>query len=142
MCKMRVLVTLLTLLFCTYEDLRYRQINLLILITGAIGCFLASPHGQSVFAIFLGCIPGIAILALAHITDGIGDGDGYVFLFLGAATGLMNTVNIMIISFFIAGIFALILLIKNRIINKQEAFGSFALVPFILIGTFICLLGQ
>lgn len=81
--------------------------------------------------ILCGMIPGIVLIIISYITRGkIGDGDGYIILGLGAIIGVEGIVEIMFISFFLAGIFGLII----NILNKNIKLINVPLVPFLLFG--------
>ncbi|MDO4189627.1 MAG: hypothetical protein Q4D29_11620 [Lachnospiraceae bacterium] len=97
----------------------------MILVLGIIVVIL---HGNKLH--FNGAIPGLVLLVISKVTSGIGEGDGYIFIFAGLLFGVTALVYIMVISFMLSGMYAL----AAKFIKKQDNTFSFAFAPFILIG--------
>lgn len=121
--------------------------NRLTLTIFEIGLIIAFLHGISNTAItinmLLGMIVGVGIFLIITLVsklilgkDSIGLGDVKLMGALGLYFGLTNIVVIAIISFFMAAIFSIILLItRTKKINEHMAFG-----PFIVIASVISIL--
>lgn len=136
MSKMWKLIIIIVLAICSTDDLRERHINIYILLIGeAVALVWILICHKSSFSL-TGIIPGIILLIYSKMTSGLGDGDAYVFIFIGTLLGAYMTIEIMITSFFMSGLYAIYLLLYK----KEEKNSGFPFVPFIFIGTVLCLL--
>lgn len=79
----------------------------------------------------LGAVPGMFILALGYVTEGkIGMGDGAVFMLTGLYLGIWENLILMLLTFFLAGIWGLFLFTAGRK-KKTECM---PLIPFLFLG--------
>lgn len=74
---------LLCLTIAALEDLKTRQISLILLLAGTIpGIWNLCRHSSDISAYLWAALTGIFMLILSRITEGaLGEGDGYFFLF-------------------------------------------------------------
>ena len=148
MFKVRVLIAIVMLIICSYQDLKRKEINLSVLILSVLintafvvidetseilnnnvsfsGMYIKKSVAEIVMSVF----PGIFILIFSKLFGQIGEGDGYVFIAIGLISGVRIVLLAMYISFLIGGIYAA----YKRFIKKEKAEYGFAFVPFILIG--------
>ena len=148
MFKVRVLIAIVMLIICSYQDLKRKEINLSVLILSVLintafvvidetseilnnnVSFSGTYIKKSVAEIVMSVFPGIFILIFSKLFGQIGEGDGYVFIAIGLISGVRIVLLAMYISFLIGGIYAA----YKRFIKKEKAEYGFAFVPFILIG--------
>ena len=148
MFKVRVLIAIVMLIICSYQDLKRKEINLSVLILSVLintafvvidetseilnnnisfsGMYIKKSVAEIVMSVF----PGIFILIFSKLFGQIGEGDGYAFIAIGLISGVRIVLLAMYISFLIGGIYAA----YKRFIKKEKAEYGFAFVPFILIG--------
>ena len=92
------------------EDIRQRKITVTItLFSGILGIFLHILfQNRSIYEMMFGAVPGMFILALGYVTEGkIGMGDGAVFMLTGLYLGIWENLILMLLTFFLAGIWGL-----------------------------------
>ncbi len=115
-----------------WTDIRRRQISLL-----SVGIFLVLGILYQCFylkqgtVMLLGLIPGVVLVAVSKATsESLGMGDALLMLVLGIYLGLEEAVNVLLLSLFLAAIWAGILLVVRR--KKRDY--EFPFVPFLLLG--------
>lgn len=126
-------VLLGTLVVHSIEDIREKKITVNItLFSGIIGVLLHLLfQNQSIYEMLAGTLPGCAILLLACLTKGkIGTGDGIVFMLTGLYLGFGKNMMLMSISFLLAGVYGLFLLIQREEGEDQ----NMPLMPFLFLG--------
>ncbi len=116
----------------SWTDIRRRQISLL-----SVGIFLTIGILYQCFYLkqgsmmLLGLIPGIVLVAVSKATrESLGMGDALLMLVMGIYLGLEEAVNVLLLSLFLAAIWAGILLAVQR---KKKDY-EFPFVPFLLMG--------
>lgn len=115
------------------EDIREKKITVNItLLSGIAGVFMHLLfQNQSIYEMLAGTLPGIGILLAGCLTKGkIGTGDGIVFMLTGLYLGFGKNMLLMVISFLLAGVFGLFLLIQKR----SGADEKLPLIPFLFLG--------
>ena len=115
------------------EDIRQRKITVTItLFSGILGIFLHILfQNRSIYEMMLGAVPGMFILALGYVTEvKIGMGDGAVFMLTGLYLGIWENLILMLLTFFLAGIWGLFLFTAGRK-KKTECM---PLIPFLFLG--------
>ena len=115
------------------EDVRDKKITVtLTLFSGIVGVFLHLIFpGQSIFEMLTGMLAGAGVLLLGRLTGGkIGAGDGIVFMLTGLYLGAARNILLMCISFALAGLWGMFLLIFRR--AKKDCRIPF--VPFLFAG--------
>ena len=115
------------------EDIREKKITVNItLFSGIIGIVLhLFFQNQSIYEMLAGTLPGVGILFLNRLTKGkIGMGDGIVFMLTGLYLGFGKNMILMFLSFVLAGVFALFLLIRGG--DKGDE--KMPLIPFLFLG--------
>ena len=117
----------------SFEDIREKKITVNItLFSGIIGIVLhLFFQNQSIYEMLAGTLPGFGILFLNRLTKGkIGMGDGIVFMLTGLYLGFGKNMILMFLSFVLAGVFGLFLLI--RVGDKGDE--KMPLIPFLFLG--------
>lgn len=125
-------VLLGTLCVHSLEDIREKKITVNItLFSGIIGVLLHLLfQNQSIFEMLTGTLSGAGILLLGYLTKGkIGMGDGIIFMLTGLYLGFRRNLILILISFVLAGICGLFLLITGGRGDEK-----LPLVPFLLLG--------
>lgn len=115
------------------EDIRQRKITVTItLFSGILGIFLHILfQNRSIYEMMFGAVPGMFILALGYVTEGkIGMGDGAVFMLTGLYLGIWENLILVLLTFFLAGIWGLFLFTAGRK-KKTECM---PLIPFLFLG--------
>ena len=159
--KMRILIIFIALLISSIQDIRDRCIDIRILfigsllygimsiieiITGSDNTVIYRIH-NNVFGtfnmlllirLFISLIPGIFFIFLPQKLKGIGEGDGWVILFIGFLQGIEVTLTTMIIAFIIVAIIALLLII----LKKADLKKGLPFVPFLTLGYIICIFSR
>lgn len=121
------------------EDIKEKKITVnLTLLSGIAGVFMHLLfQNQSIYEMLAGTLPGIGILLLGCLSKGrIGRGDGIVFMLTGLYLGFEKTMLLMCISFLLAGIFGLYLLLHCS--GREEEKMPF--IPFLFLGYGLMLL--
>lgn len=115
------------------EDIREKKITVNItLFSGIIGVFLHLLfQNQSIYEMLAGTLPGVFIFLISYLTKGkIGMGDGMVFMLTGLYLGFGKNMTLMAITFLLAGVFGLYLLIQK----ETGADKKMPLMPFLFLG--------
>lgn len=123
------------------EDIREKSITISItLFSGVIGIFLHLLFwNQSIYTMLLGMLPGVGILLFSRLLKGrIGAGDGMVFMLTGLYLGLLDNLLLMCISFFLAGIWGILLLVVKHCEKNKKI----PLIPFLFLGYMLMLAGR
>jgi len=112
------------------EDLAGKRVrSLLLVFPASIGIADGVITGRDPAQAVLALLPGILLLAVSLISgERIGAGDALCFMTLGFGYGAENVAGIMCISFFMAGLYSLAVIIRS---GKKGANESFAFFPFI-----------
>ena len=134
MFTMRILTASIMLIICSVEDIRTRQINMLVVyVAGFVGIIL-NLCIKSYTGFIGGIIPGTVILIFSKKCKGIGEGDAYIFMVLG----LINGIEDILITLYLSSIFSSIYALCLRVLKKADYKSGFAFVPFITLGYFLC----
>lgn len=112
-----------------FWDLRDKAIPCIVSIAGALaGIGFCFAEGRSLASILIACIPGLAALLIAKLSNEvIGYGDGILLVVMGFFLSIEKLVAIGMLAFSIAGVFALILLV---IFHKKGSY-RIPFVPFL-----------
>lgn len=124
--------TVIFLGICCYQDLKSYTIPVFLLpvffVTSGILKLLFC-RGFTVNIIW-GLLPGIILFGISKLSkEAIGEGDCYLFLYLGFVTGAQSVFLVMTIAFFLAAGYALYLIFVKKL-DKQT---RFAFAPFIFM---------
>lgn len=122
------------------EDIRDRKITVTVtLFSGILGVLQHLLfQNQSIYAMLAGVIPGLGILGISYFSKGkIGVGDGMVFMLTGLYLGFFNNLMLMCISFFLAGVWGIFLLLMRRCGEEERM----PLIPFLFLGYAIMMIG-
>lgn len=116
----------------SWTDIRKRQISLLSVgIFALIGLAYQGLYKKQMSPALLGLMPGILLLAVSKVTrEALGMGDALLMLVLGIFLGLPDSVEVLLLSLFLAAFWAGILMIICR--RKRDY--EFPFVPFLLLG--------
>lgn len=115
------------------EDIKEKKITINItLLSGIAGAFMHLLfQNQSIYEMLAGTLPGIGILLLGCLTkDKIGRGDGIVFILTGFYLGFVRNILLICISFLLAGVFGLYLLLHCSGSRDKKM----PLIPFLFLG--------
>jgi leader peptidase (prepilin peptidase)/N-methyltransferase len=136
-CSMRdyllLCLTIGWLVLCSYQDLKRKQINTMLIFIGVVVILVTSViQGElKLLERVTGLVPGISLLLLSHITRGqIGVGDGLIICGFGICFGLLETVILLAYGLFGSAIFSIIILCIHKANKKM----TIPFVPFILMG--------
>lgn len=126
-------VLLGTLGLHSLEDIRRKKITVkLTLFSGIAGILLHMLfQNQSIFEMLAGAVPGVFVLVASYLSKSkIGMGDGIVFMLTGLYLGLVENLRLMFVSFFLASLWGLYLLM----IKRCEKSKRIPFVPFLFLG--------
>lgn len=115
------------------EDIREQKITVTVtLFSGILGVLLHLLfQNRSIYEMLLGVIPGIGVLALSCLAKGqIGIGDGMIFMLTGLYLGFWDNLLLMFLSFTLAGIWGLFLILARRCKRTDRM----PFVPFLFFG--------
>lgn len=128
MFKMRILISEAILMILSYTDIKKHTIDLRVLIAAVILAI-----GFKTELSVLGMIPGIVLIIFSKlIKDGIGSGDGYVFMVVGLLGGFYENAYMMMLAFLLAGLSASLYMFVSK--EKMKCLGmKFPFIPYILI---------
>ena len=121
------------------EDIRQKKITAVItLIFSIIGILLQVWNGDhSVVQILSGMALGVCIMGFSYLTKGkIGIGDGMILVMTGIYLGIVDNLRLLSISFFLAGIWGILLLVLG--FDKQT---KIPFVPFLFFGELLMVIG-
>ncbi len=119
----------------TYFDLKNREIPMLLFgVFGTLGVvFNLVWRYQSMKSIVLGVGIGALFLLMGWVTkEAIGYGDGLGLMIMGLMTGWQRLLSIVLISFFLSGVYGLLKVIGTKA-SKEE---RLAFYPFLLTALF------
>ena len=156
--KMRILIVITVLFICTIQDIKSKYIDIRTVWIGSFLYVIGAGinfwreinnnviycknnlwymfESYELYLFLISLLPGIALLFLAKYINGIGEGDGWIVLFIGAVHGIEVLFPTLIIAFLISSVLGGILLfIKKVSLNTELAF-----VPFITGGYLLCVL--
>ncbi len=123
------------LMIYSYYDLKERRIpikGLMVGLTLSVGyLFVNMGLGEVGYGLIWNTLPAIFITLLAFLTrDQIGYGDGAVLLVVGICIGVMDTIAILFIAFFLCSLWGVVrIALKKGTIKSKYAF-----VPFLTLG--------
>lgn len=122
------------------EDLRDRKITVTVtLFSGILGILLHMLSLEiSIFEMIAGMMTGVWVLLLGRLTGGkIGTGDGIVFMLTGLYLGVQKNLALMCISFTLAGVWGMFVLLLCCRRDQRIPF-----VPFLFLGYLCMAAGQ
>ncbi len=125
----------------SFEDVKRREITVtLTLFSGIVGILLhLLLHRQSIYEMLAGTLLGVFLLAFSYVSGGkIGMGDGAVFMLTGLYLGWKENLLLMFLSFSMAGVFGLALLLAKQI----RADDRLPFVPFLFLAYSLMVMGQ
>lgn len=129
-------ITLAYLGTLSIQDIRKKKVNLWFLYAGIVLVFISLIADTSVTLparLFGGSI-GILMFGISLITkEAIGRADCILILYLGLITGYLQSIMILLISFFLCCIFCIIGTGFHLLSRKKRV----AFIPFLLVG-FLC----
>lgn len=118
----------------TITDIRQKKINVLLCLIGTIpGIAFSLILGKTtITAVLFSLIAGIILLGISICTGGeIGIGDGPAVIFVGSVLGLKNVATVLMLSFIMAALYSLILLIIKKATGKSRI----PFIPFLFSGS-------
>ena len=119
--------------FFAIEDIRKKQISVMqLLLSAGMGIGLIFWKGQNTLVgMMLGAMIGLVIIGVGILTrEGIGLGDGFVFMVTGIFLGPADNVKLLFLSLLYAAIFSLGILVCKKGNRKREI----PFIPFVFLG--------
>lgn len=130
---------LVTLGFHSIEDIKSKEITLMVTLGSALAgivCHLVY-QSQSIYSMLGGMLFGGGILLFAILSGGkIGIGDGMVLILTGLYLGAERNLALMLLSFFLAGVWAFITIFFLRM-DKGE---KMPFIPFLFLAYVVILM--
>lgn len=110
-------------------DLKHKEIPILVSVMGAVvGIGICILEKREIGSLLLAILPGIVALLFARMShEALGYGDGVLFVVMGIYLSLENVLEIALIAFGMAGVWALILI---TICRKERSY-QIPFVPFL-----------
>lgn len=132
------IITLVYLVICSYQDIKYKGVSIWLMITGNIwGIIIAISRAVNdelaMEELVIAILPGLVMLLTSIISQLLGMADGLMLIMLGMILQPTMVYAQMIISSLLLLVFALILKIYSKNITQLPY------IPFLLIG-YICLI--
>ena len=126
-------VVFMWLLLCSWQDIRKKRINVLLIGVGFLVLLISSilQGNLTVWNRLAGLSLGILLLSLNLITKGqIGIGDGIIVSITGLCLGFASNAVLLAYGLFCSAMFSLVLLAHYKVNRKK----TIPFVPFLLIG--------
>ena len=130
------ILTEVVLLGCSVTDLKCKKIYKAVVAAYILLALLGHAAGRTAMpaGIASGLLPGVFCLVVSWLSrQGLGYGDSVLILGCGISVGLWPCVEILFLSFFLAGVWAAGLLVFHRVGREKEI--PFA--PFLFLGALI-----
>lgn len=127
---MRMILPGFLLLYCAITDIRRREIDLIPVIIFAVFAVICMIFGYkvSINSSLMGAFVGLILILLSILSKGVlGLGDGVLFTVIGLYVGYEKSIELLLLSLLLSAGYSVVILIKERNINKEYPF-----VPFIL----------
>lgn len=121
------------LLLCSWQDLRRKRINLILIGIGILTLFICTviQNELTIWNRLTGLSLGILLLGLNPITKGqIGIGDGLIVSTTGLCLGFSKNAVMLAYGLFTSAIFSIILILFCHV-NKKK---TIPFIPFLFIG--------
>ena len=121
------------------EDIRQKKITAAVtFVFSVIGIVLQVWNGNhSMVQTLSGMALGVCIMGCSYLTKGkIGIGDGMILVMTGSYLGIVDNLCLLCISFFLAGILGILLLVLG--FDKQT---KIPFVPFLFLGELLMVIG-
>lgn len=128
LCQIAFLVYMIIL---AVMDIKKRQVHLGFLLSGIIWGILAGMCERKVLAgeIIAGAVVGVLFILLSKLTkESFGYGDSILIVIMGVFLGFWNLIAVLFISFFLAALFSIIMLLKTKFNKKSK----FPFIPFLM----------
>lgn len=129
------ILTGIILLGCSVTDLKHRRIRKAVVAVYLALVLLGHAMGKTALMDLLpGFLPGLFCLVLSWVSrEGLGYGDSILILGCGVSLGFWPCMEILFLSFFLAGVWAVVLLLSRRAGRGKEI----PFVPFLFLGALI-----
>lgn len=124
MYEMWILIMIIMLSICSYTDIKERYVDVRIIVISFIAELFLTPLK------IYGVIPVIILCIFCFIKKGIGSGDILIFFVIGIFSGLLATIQIMMISF----VFALVYGLFSLFFRNKDMKYCMPFIPFVLMG--------
>lgn len=124
MYEMWILIMIIMLSICSYTDIKERYVDARIIVISFIAELFLTPLK------IYGVIPVIILCIFCFIKKGIGSGDILIFFVIGIFSGLLATIQIMMISF----VFALVYGLFSLFFRNKDMKYCMPFIPFVLMG--------
>lgn len=138
--KLKIIKTILLLVYFSYEDIRDRKISTYLLL-GSLGIavlYLIIARDVALWEYLTGACVGILFLFLSIAGEGIGTGDSVLIMLLGLLLGVRRQIAILFIGVILCAVTAAVLLAVGKVGRKSKL----PFVPFLLCAFCILLCGR
>lgn len=128
--RMEIVGLIGMLVICSVEDVRRKEMHLLILLGfGVLGIGLHMAfRSMSIYEILGGMLIGVILLLLSILSDGkIGKGDGVLMVVTGTYLGFWNNLLLLWFATCLTGVFGLIVYFRRRQTDVELPFAPFVL---------------
>lgn len=133
---MRTILPGILLMYSAYTDIRRREIDIIPVFVFAVlgfGC-MSFGYKVSVYSSLAGAMLGLFLVWLSILSKGVlGLGDGVLFIVLGLYLGHEKSVELLLLSLLLSAIYSVVVLIRERNINKEYPFVPFILAAYLMI---------
>ena len=124
-------MTMMGLLWSSWCDIRSRSVPVWGLVVWGIAALVRTTMtGWSVESV-LGLFPGVLLIVLSKITEGIGRADGLILLYLGMALGIQRVIVVFCGSLLLLFVYAMVLFLFQRKMRRKVR-SLIPYVPFLL----------
>lgn len=117
---------------CSFEDVRNKEIGIYkVCLMGIAGVLIhIFRRNMSIYSILGGMLLGVLLLVFSRISEGnIGVGDGLILMVTGILLGAAGNIQLFLYGLFLAGIWALVLVVFFRKKKNYEI----PFIPFLLV---------
>lgn len=132
---MKELLVFILLIILTISDVKKREISLAVIsLFAIIGVIMIGiDSDRDIWGIIIGILVGIMLIFFSYISrEGIGYGDGLVFIVTGLYLGGYRNIELLLTSVFLASLYGIIIFIICKNYRKRIPFIPFIMLSFIV----------
>lgn len=138
--KLKIIKTILLLVYFSYEDIRNQKISTYLLL-GSLGLavfYLIAAREFAWWEYLTGACVGILIIFLGKTGDEIGMGDGVLITVLGVLLGVRQQIAVLLLAGILCALTAVVLLAAGKVGRKSKL----PFVPFLFCSFCMLLCGR
>ena len=138
--KLKIINTILLLVYFSYEDIRYRKISTYLLLIGYVIAviYLIAARELALWEYLAGGCVGVLFLFLSIGGEGIGIGDSILIMLLGMLLGVRRQISVLFIGVLLCAVTAAVLFAAGKVGKKSKL----PFVPFLLAAYCALLCGR